>query len=228
MSSLPPPPSPDSLPPPPSGGFSGEQRAPWWKQRKFVIPAAAVLALFIIVAIFGEPESDDVDSATPKTSEPTTPATSEGTEPEPAPEPEPTTTTAPPETTTTTPPTSAAPAQPTGPEVEAAFTAYLDERASAGVLIAQAVQSVTFDGGTVRVIFSPQAAGIDLDLFLTVNPFDNLAEFAGTPMAFANDEGARLRTVVERVTTELSDGTQLGTLTAAEIYEMGTGEKLPD
>ena len=134
-------------------------------------------------------------------------------------------------TTTTTAPattTSLAAAEPTPAEVEAAFTAYLDQRASSGVLIAKAVQSVVFENGTLRVTFDPEAAGIDRELFLSVNPFDNMAEFVGTPIAFANEEGARLRTVVERVSTQLSDGTDLGSLTAAEIYEIGTGEKLPE
>jgi hypothetical protein len=113
----------------------------------------------------------------------------------------------------------------TDAEVIAAFEEYLDERASSGVRIAEAVESVTFSDGILRVVFNPARAGLSDELFADINPFDNLAEFPGTILSSDNDEGRHLRTAVAGIETFHVDGTDLGSLTTAEIYKMGTGKE---
>jgi len=123
-------------------------------------------------------------------------------------------------------PSEPAAASVTDAEVVAAFQAYIDERAGAGVVIAKAVTDVSFTNRVVRVTFDPAAAGIDQATFDTINPFDNLAEFAGDPIMFDNDQGNRLRPAIDAVETVRADGTPLGTMTTAELYKAGTGEDL--
>lgn len=114
----------------------------------------------------------------------------------------------------------------TDDEVVAAFRDYLNERASSGVVIAKAVSDITFSDGVVRVTFDPALVGIDRDTFSSISPFQNLAEFVGTPIAFDDDLGKRIRPLVGSVETVFVDGTSAGTLTAQEIYKMGTGKDL--
>ena len=73
------------------------------------------------------------------------------------------------------------------------------------------------------VIFDPPSAGASSEAFLAANPFDTLAEFVGTPIAFANEDGRRLRSRVENVHVAFADGRSLGTMTAADLYRNGTG-----
>lgn len=115
---------------------------------------------------------------------------------------------------------------PTDDQVVAAFTDYLEERANAGVLLAIAAE-VAFNSGTVTVTLHPEAAVPDPAALISVSPFENHAEFAGTPIAFADAKGNWLRRSVDRVETRLPDGTELGSLTAAELYRLGAGMPLP-
>lgn len=115
---------------------------------------------------------------------------------------------------------------PTDDQVVAAFTESLAERAEAGVLLAVGAE-VSFDSGVVVVTLHPEVAVPDPDALMSLSPFDNHAEFAGTLIAFANEEGIWLRRAVTRVETRLPDGTDLGALTAAELYKLGTGSELP-
>jgi hypothetical protein len=91
------------------------------------------------------------------------------------------------------------------------------------VLFAEAVTSITFDDTTVMVTFDPPTAGAEEQAFLAANPFDTLAEFAGIPIAFGDDQGRRLRTRVEKVTVALPDGRTLVTVTRSAVYRRGTG-----
>ncbi|MBP1325318.1 hypothetical protein JOF28_000550 [Leucobacter exalbidus] len=121
------------------------------------------------------------------------------------------------------PPAADASSPPTADDVIAAFQEFIDERAASGVMIAQAVSSVQFENGEVLVTFDPAANGVSPDVMGDLNPFDNMAEFIGTPMAFTNEEGKWLRQSVTSVRTQMADGTDLGSLTTAEIFRMGTG-----
>lgn len=109
-------------------------------------------------------------------------------------------------------------------DVVAAFESYTAERASAGVMLARAVTGISLTGRTVHVIVDPAVVGMDTVMFQSLNVFDNLAEFMGVPIAFNNDQGERLRSLVDAVATALPDGTDLGRLTTGEIYQIGTGQ----
>mgnify|MGYP001644203970 CR=1 FL=1 len=105
--------------------------------------------------------------------------------------------------------------------------AFIDQRASSGVVLAKTITSLTLADGVLTATFDPAAAGMDQATFDTVNAFPNLAKFVGTPMMSKDDQGARLRTRITRVDTVSADGRSLGSATAAELYRAGTGEDLP-
>ncbi|MDR0417680.1 MAG: PDDEXK nuclease domain-containing protein [Propionibacteriaceae bacterium] len=109
-------------------------------------------------------------------------------------------------------------------DVVAAFQEYVAERADAGVMLAKAVTSISLAERVVHVTFDPAAVSMDADMFQSLNVFDNLAEVVGVPIAFKNDQGERLRPLVDAVATAMPDGTDLGTLATGEIYQIGTGE----
>lgn len=113
----------------------------------------------------------------------------------------------------------------TAAEVIAGFDSYYSERRAAGVLLAAAITDVSFIDGTVHVVFDPEGAGFnEIQWTEASRAFDNLAEFAGVPIAFADDAGKWLRTAVTGgVATFAADGTSLGTLTTAELFGLGTG-----
>jgi Fic family protein len=112
-------------------------------------------------------------------------------------------------------------------QVDNAFRAFTDDRANAGVVIAQAVKKITFHNRIVHVIFDPVAVGINLEVFnVGASLFPNLAEFAGVPIMFNDDLGKRLRPVIDAVEAVFADGSSLGILTKEELYKIGTGEDL--
>lgn len=127
-------------------------------------------------------------------------------------------------TTTTTQPTAESPEPepaarpaPTDAEVVQAFQAYIDERAGSGVMLAQAVTSVTSANGVVTVT-------LDADpVVLESSPFDNLAAFLGSPAAFNNDDGVWLRQSVQRVDVIDAAGQSLGSMTSTELNQRATG-----
>lgn len=110
-------------------------------------------------------------------------------------------------------------------EVIVSFESFVKERADSGVLFAQAVTSIIFDGSTVLATFDPATAGAEVEAFLAANPFETLAQFIGRPVAFANDEGKRLRTRVRSVSVALSNGRNLGFSSVADLYQAGTGQE---
>lgn len=115
---------------------------------------------------------------------------------------------------------------PTGAQAMAEFETFLAERADAGVLLAVGAE-VAYEAGKITVTFHPQAAVPDAAALISVSPYDNHAEFAGTPIAFANEQGEWLRRTVSEVHTRLPDGTPLGSLTSAQLYQLGAGKPLP-
>lgn len=109
-------------------------------------------------------------------------------------------------------------------EVVAAFWDFIHERREAGVLAAQAVSSIDYVGRSVHVTFDPPAIGLSNELFLSVNPFSNYAEFVGVPITLNDAVGVRIRPMIDRVETVFADGTSLGALTATELHQMGVAE----
>lgn len=117
--------------------------------------------------------------------------------------------------TTTTEP--APPPAPTDAEVVAAFQAYIKERADSGVMLADAVTSVTSVDGVVTVTMDASP------VVLEASPYDNYAELFGTPAAFNDDEGVWLRQTVQRVDVVDASGQSLGSMTAAELNQRAAG-----
>ena len=107
------------------------------------------------------------------------------------------------------------------------FQAFINQRASSGVLLARTVTHMTLTDGVLTATFDPASIGMDQNIFDHINVFPNLAEFVGAPLMFKDDQGSRLRICVTRVDTVPADGTSLGSATAAELYRAGTGEDLP-
>ena len=115
----------------------------------------------------------------------------------------------------------------TDEQARAELQAFIDGRAAAGVAIAKTVTDLTVTDGVVTATFDPAAAGMDQATFDAVNAFPNLAKFVGAPMESDDEQGNRLRTRVTRVDTVSADGKSLGSMTAAELYRVGTGKDLP-
>jgi len=126
----------------------------------------------------------------------------------------PTTTTATPMTDDKAPDTRPAPSN---DQAERAFQAYIKERSDSGVMLAQAVTSVAVADGVATVTLDASPALLEL------SPFDNLAEFFGTPAAFNDKDGIWLRKTVTRVDVVNADGTLLGSMTAAELNKKAAG-----
>lgn len=106
---------------------------------------------------------------------------------------------------------------PTNAEVTQAFQAFVEERAKAGVMLAQSVIGVTAANGVVTVtIDAPPAV-------LSASPFSNLAELFGTPVAFNDDESVWLREAVRQVEVVDPNGADLGMMSAVELNKKGAG-----
>ena len=116
---------------------------------------------------------------------------------------------------------------PTDIEFVAAIRDYLDGHISAGVRIAEAVTEIGCTDGVVTVIFDPHKTRMSVQLFHEIKAFENLAQFVGTPFAFNDDDGQWFRKRLVRVETSLANGSPLGTLTAAELHALATGEYDP-
>lgn len=178
-------------------------KKPLWKRRWFVILAIVVVVVAISRMTGGGSKSATTSSTLTTTVASEAPATAE-------------------------PATEAAPAVAaiTDEEACAEFQAFVDERAAAGVVIAKTVTSITCADGVVTAVFDPASTGMDQAAFDAINAFPNLAKFIGTPMSFSDEQGDRLRTRVTRVDTVMADGTPAGSMTAAELYKVGTGKDL--
>lgn len=187
----------------PSPAPAAPAKKPLWKRRWFVILAIIVVVVAISRMTGGGSKSATTSSTLTTTVASEAPATAE-------------------------PATEAAPAVAaiTDEEACAEFQAFVDERAAAGVMIAKTVTSITCADGVVTAVFDPASTGMDQATFDTINAFPNLAKFIGSPMSFSDEQGDRLRTRVTRVDTVMADGTPAGSMTAAELYKVGTGKDL--
>lgn len=187
----------------PSPAPAAPAKKPLWTRRWFVILAIIVVVVAISRMTGGGSKSATTSSTLTTTVASEAPATAE-------------------------PATEAAPAVAaiTDEEACAEFQAFVDERAAAGVMIAKTVTSITCADGVVTAVFDPASTGMDQATFDTINAFPNLAKFIGTPMSFSDEQGDRLRTRVTRVDTVMADGTPAGSMTAAELYKVGTGKDL--
>lgn len=132
-----------------------------------------------------------------------------------------------PERNTPTAPQEEAPATPTttpdpvtDKEVLSTFRSFFAERAASNMLLAKAVTDVSFQDRVLRVTFDPAAAGVDDETFANVNPFENLANYVATPIAYDDAVGNRLRPAIDAIETVKPDGTSLGTYTAADILKL--------
>lgn len=187
----------------PSPAPAAPAKKPLWTRRWFVILAIIVVVVAISRMTGGGSKSATTSSTLTTTVTSEAPATAE-------------------------PATEAAPAVAaiTDEEACAEFQAFVDERAAAGVMIAKTVTSITCADGVVTAVFDPASTGMDQATFDTINAFPNLAKFIGSPMSFSDEQGDRLRTRVTRVDTIMADGTPAGSMTAAELYKVGTGKDL--
>lgn len=108
----------------------------------------------------------------------------------------------------------------------AAVQAYIDERAAAGVQMADAFTELKLIDGVLTATWSEAAIGKEKsEILLDLNPFDDLAEWLGTPLAFDNEEGRQIRQHVDAVSVIGPFG--VGKLSARDLYERGTGQR-PD
>ena len=132
-----------------------------------------------------------------------------------------------PEQSTPIAPQGAAPTAPTATpnavtdeEVLSTFRSFFAERAADNVLVAKAVTTVSFENGVLHVTFDPASAGVDDTTFADVNPFENLASFVATPIAYDDAVGKHLRPAIDAIETVKPDGTSLGTYTAADVLKI--------
>ena len=106
-------------------------------------------------------------------------------------------------------------------EVVAVFQDFINERAAAGVVLAQTVSSITYVDRVVVVTFDPAAAGIDQATFdFVLEGSENVAYFVASPVAFSDEVGDRMRPAIDSIVTVAADGTPLGTYSAAQILEL--------
>lgn len=100
--------------------------------------------------------------------------------------------------------------------------AFVAERAAAGVLMADAFTQVELSDGVLTGTWSENAIGKEKsDILIGLNPFENLATWLGTPLAFDNEEGRQIRQHVHTVTVIGPFG--VGGLSTRELYERATG-----
>lgn len=105
----------------------------------------------------------------------------------------------------------------TDDEVRAVFQKFYDERAEAGVMIAQSVTTIEVDNGVVTVHINPNPVVLELI------PSDDLADFFGVPVAFDDEQSTRLRSVVQRVDVVDANGVSLGSVSSEELHRKATG-----
>src|SRR5690606_36527230 len=99
---------------------------------------------------------------------------------------------------------------------------YIAQRASAGVMMAEAFTDVVLSNGVLTVSWSEQAIGMDKSAYLlSVNLSDDLAIVIGTPVAFDNEQGRQIRQHVHTVSVIGPFG--VGSRSTRELYERATG-----
>ncbi len=118
-----------------------------------------------------------------------------------------------------------APDTPITPEqAVAAIQAFIDERAGAGVQMADAFTDLELVDGVMTATWSEAAIGREKsDLLLELNPFENLAVWLGTPLSFDNEEGRQIRQHVHTVSVIGPFG--VGSMSVRRLYELATGQR---
>lgn len=115
----------------------------------------------------------------------------------------------------------------TSDDALAAIRDHIRERADSGVRIAEAITSLTLTDGVVTAVFDPAATRMTRDLFDSINPFDNLAEFVGMAIGWDTPEAAAYREHIHRVDTKMSNGDPAGSATADDLHRRATGTSAP-
>lgn len=115
---------------------------------------------------------------------------------------------------------------PSNLEIVNEFRTFLDERAVDGVVLAKLVDDITVDGDTVTITYATEHEGAHLATVISLTADNDVLHLPGTVVAFDNDEGRLVRSVIKNLRARTTDGTELGHKTTAEIYRAGTGKEL--
>lgn len=116
--------------------------------------------------------------------------------------------------------------QPSTEEIVRTFRTFLDERAADGVVLAKLVDEITVNGDTVTITYATEHDGAQLAAVISLTADNDVLHLPGTVVAFDNDEGRLVRSVIKNLRARDTNGTELGHKTTAEIYRAGTGKDL--
>ena len=106
-------------------------------------------------------------------------------------------------------------------EAAEAVLAYLKGRAEAGVMLAAGFTTAALTAeGELATTWDGEVT-VNGPLLLELSPFENLAEFVATPLAFNNEEGQQIREHVRSVHVFGEFG--VGIESTAKAYSRGTG-----
>lgn len=110
----------------------------------------------------------------------------------------------------------------TSEQAVAAVQAFIHERAAAGVMMADAFTDLELVDGVLTATWSEESIGKEKsDILLDLNPFENLAMWLGSPLAFDNEEGRQIRQHVRSVSVIGPFG--VGSMDVRDLYERATG-----
>lgn len=110
----------------------------------------------------------------------------------------------------------------TADEARDMVRAFVAERSAAKVLMADAFTEIDLSDGILTASWSEEAIGKEKsDILLELNPFENLAAWLGTPLAFDNEQGRQIRQHVHTVSVVGPFG--VGTMSTRALYERATG-----
>lgn len=100
--------------------------------------------------------------------------------------------------------------------------AFIDERAGAGVLMANAFTGLELVDGVLTATWSETSVGQPKsDILLELSPYENLAVWLGTPLSFDNEQGRQIRQHVHTVSVIGPFG--VGSMGVRDLYERATG-----
>lgn len=112
----------------------------------------------------------------------------------------------------------------TADEANEMVRSFVLERSASKVLMAAAFTDIDLTEGNLTASWSEAAIGkAKSDLLLEINPFENLAIWLGTPLAFDNEQGRQIRQHVHTVSVIGPFG--VGSISAQDLYERATGLK---
>lgn len=112
----------------------------------------------------------------------------------------------------------------TADEALAMVRSFVVERSAANVLMADAFTDIDLAEGILTASWSEAAIGkAKSDLLLELNPYENLAVWLGTPLAFNNEQGRQIRQHVHTVSVIGPFGA--GSISTQALFERATGLK---